>query len=134
MIIDILQQEAPTTGGRYDVCIAGGGIAGIILAHKLAAKRKRVLLLEGGGLDVSEESQDLYRGSSAGHPYPDLDVTRLRFLGGSSNHWGAWCRPLDAYDFDKHPQIPDSGWPIAADSFRTAKAARSSRSPIRCLR
>lgn len=112
MIIDILQQDAPNTSDRYDVCIAGGGVAGIVLAHKLATQKKRVLLLEGGGLDVSEESQELYRGSNVGHPYPDLDATRLRFLGGSSNHWAGWCRPLDAYDFAKQPHINDSGWPI----------------------
>ena len=27
-----------------------------------------------------------------------LDEARLRYLGGTTNHWGGWCRPLDACD------------------------------------
>ena len=26
-------------------------------------------------------------------------MTRLRYLGGSSNHWAGWCRKLEAHDF-----------------------------------
>lgn len=30
-------------------------------------------------------------------------ITRLRMLGGTSNHWGGNVRPLDAIDFDPKP-------------------------------
>src|SRR5690349_17717271 len=84
---------------RYDVCIAGGGVAGIVLARGLAARGLRSILLEGGGYELSEISQSLYRGVSVGHDYLELDSCRLRYLGGTSNHWTGWCRPLDAEDF-----------------------------------
>lgn len=97
---------------RYDICIAGGGVAGIVLARRLAGHGLRTLLLEGGGLEQTSASQSLYRGENVGHDYLELDACRLRFLGGTSNHWAGWCRPLDAEDFTARPQIADSGWPI----------------------
>jgi len=112
MIIDIDGVDSIPLEGSYDVCIAGGGVAGIVLARSLANSGKRVLLLEGGSLEYTWESQGVYSGTNVGMEYFDLDITRLRFLGGSSNHWFGWCRPLDADDFERHDHIPDSGWPI----------------------
>jgi choline dehydrogenase-like flavoprotein len=40
-------------------------------------------------------------------------VLRLRFFGGTTNHWGGWCRPLDGIDFEAREGIPHSvGWPF----------------------
>jgi len=112
MIINLEQTERPPLDAKYDVCISGAGVAGIVLAIRLAEAGRRVLLLEGGGLEYSEESQDVYKGPIVGREYWDLDVCRLRYLGGSSNHWGGWCRPLDATDFLDQPAIPRARWPI----------------------
>lgn len=73
----------------FDVCIVGTGPAGMTCAMTLERAGHRVALLEGGGEAYSEWSQDLYRGEVVGDPYFELDVGRLRYLGGSSNHWGA---------------------------------------------
>jgi choline dehydrogenase-like flavoprotein len=97
---------------RFDVCIAGSGPAGMSLALALAEKGKDVLLLEGGGAEFSDRSQDLYIGENRGDPYAALDDARLRFLGGSSNHWGGRCRPLDAIDFAYKDYCPEAHWPI----------------------
>jgi choline dehydrogenase-like flavoprotein len=94
------------------VAIVGGGVAGITIARKLGARGIPCVLFEAGGEEVTEESQDFYKGATIGDQYFDLDATRLRFLGGSSNHWAGWCRILDSYDFDAKPWIPNSGWPI----------------------
>ena len=112
MIVDIDQAAPIPLAARYDACIAGGGVAGIVLAFSLARRGRRILVLEAGGLEFSDESQSLYRGTNVGHDYFDLDASRLRFLGGTSNHWGGWCRPLDAYDFEALDHIERSGWPI----------------------
>jgi choline dehydrogenase-like flavoprotein len=112
MIIDLERTELPPLDPDYDVCISGAGIAGIVLAIHLADGGRRVLLLEGGGLEYSNESQDVYIGEVVGQEYFNLDSSRLRFLGGTSNHWGGQCRPLDSLDFLDRPAITGTKWPI----------------------
>lgn len=99
----------------FDVCVIGSGPAGITLARRLAAKNRRVGLFEAGGFEATAESQEVYEGESRGEPeYYSLDTCRLRFFGGTSNHWGGWTRPLDPWDFEPNPANPLSGWPIAS--------------------
>jgi choline dehydrogenase-like flavoprotein len=97
---------------HYDVCIIGGGPAGITLALRLAGNGRHVVLVEGGGHEYSAVSQELYKCPSTG-----LEVyaeeTRLRFLGGTSNHWAGRCRPFERSDFVVGPPVHLPGWPIA---------------------
>ena len=110
--------DAETPEGRaafdrpFDVCFIGAGPAGITLARRLAARGFAVALMEGGGLEWSEESQTLAVGESVGLTYPDLDVARVRAFGGSSGHWNGLCRAFEAADMRPRPQNPLSGWPI----------------------
>ena len=97
----------------YQVCVAGGGPAGITIARALERKGHTVALFEGGGEEPRAESQAVYQGEIIGQSYFPLNVTRLRFLGGSSNHWNGWCRPLDDVDFERRTYHPYSGWPIS---------------------
>jgi len=114
MIVDLEDGGAAALAGRsFDVLIAGAGPAGITIARRVAAKGATVALIEGGAIDLESRSQDLYQGHIVGRPYFDLDVARLRYYGGTSNHWGGWSRPLDRRDFEVNPLNPMSGWPIA---------------------
>ena len=101
---------------RAQVCIVGGGAAGISLARQLGRAGRSVLLLEGGGLAYSQVSQSLYDGEAEGAVLDEHEnymiSSRQRYFGGSSNHWNGWCRPLDAVDFAERPWVPHSGWPI----------------------
>ena len=94
-----------------DVCIIGAGAAGITLAKEFIGKPFRVCLLESGGFEFDEKTQDLYRGESVGVHLP-LNVMRLRYFGGSTNHWGNYCSPLDEIDFEAREWVPYSGWPF----------------------
>jgi choline dehydrogenase-like flavoprotein len=96
-----------------DLAIVGGGPAGIGLALALADRGHSILLLESGGTIFDSKVQSLYAGGQSGVTYTALDGGRLRFLGGSTNHWGGWCRPLEEIVFEKRDWLPHSGWPFA---------------------
>ncbi len=100
------------TALETDICIIGAGAAGIALALRLKDSAVRVVLLESGGEELEAETQALYQGPVTGLPYFPLDAARLRFYGGSTNHWGGVCRPFDEVDFEPRDWIPGSGWPI----------------------
>ena len=95
-----------------DLAIIGGGPAGISLALALAGTKLKILLLESGGENFDSKNQKMYSGSIGGQSYIALDAGRLRFLGGGTNHWGGWCRPLDEIDFEARSWVPHSGWPF----------------------
>jgi choline dehydrogenase-like flavoprotein len=98
-----------------DIVIIGGGAAGITLARHFAGRHsKQVILLESGGVSLDASVQELYSGTLAGvRADPPLDASRLRLWGGTTNHWMGWCRPLEASDFERRRDWPESGWPIS---------------------
>jgi choline dehydrogenase-like flavoprotein len=111
MIVDA--RSLPTgTLVETDVCIIGAGAAGITLAREFNDARFQVALLESGGMDYEPETQELYQGRSIGRPFQDLTASRLRFFGGTTNHWGGWCLPYDAIDFEARDDLPYHGWPF----------------------
>lgn len=94
------------------LCIIGAGAAGITLAIQSAKTGRPVCLIEGGGFESDEGSRALYAGHTTGQHYGDLDIVRLRYFGGTTNHWAGYCRTLDPNDFSVRPWIPHSGWPF----------------------
>lgn len=85
---------------KYDFIIIGAGPAGIVLSLELQKKAYKILLIEGGSLVYDNDHHLKYDGLNIGNiEYPIL-YSRLNYFGGTSNHWGGWCHPLD--DFDKH--------------------------------
>ncbi|MBW8708993.1 MAG: GMC family oxidoreductase [Alphaproteobacteria bacterium] len=104
---------APGTHLQPDLAIIGGGPAGIALALALAGSKLDILLLESGGLNFDPAIQKMYSGAESGVRYAPLDAGRLRQLGGGSNHWGGYCRPMDEIDFEARDWVPHSGWPFS---------------------
>jgi len=100
-----------------EVCIVGGGIAGLVIARELAAHKIHCCVIESGGHEPDDATRDLYRGESVGVPYEFADGCRSRYLGGSSNCWGGWCRPLDALDYERRSWVANSGWPFGPDEL-----------------
>lgn len=109
MIID----AAPAADRRHaDVCIVGGGPAGIALALDLAAdKNLQVCLLESGGTTFEASAQELTRGEVVGTKAPGLHEVLIRALGGSTWSWGGISTPLEPTSFEHRKWVP-AAWPI----------------------
>jgi len=117
MLIDLQDASVPAqlnTG----VCIAGAGAAGVALARSLVKQGHEVCLLEAGGMDFHQATQDLCAGQNVGMEYYELEHSRLRFFGGTTNIWGGRSVPLDHLDFEKRDWVPHSGWPIGLDDLQ----------------
>lgn len=107
-----------------DLCIVGGGAAGISIAREFVDTGLSICLIESAE-EYDDQSQQLYRGAEQpsrkrarsienGVHYGALALhSRLRFFGGSTNHWGGYCSPLTPEDLAARDWIPESGWPIA---------------------
>jgi choline dehydrogenase-like flavoprotein len=111
MLLDV--KDIGASGLEADLCIVGGGAAGLTMAAAMAQSGLDILVLEAGGLRETPESDDHYRGEvcgGTGHPEPHL--YRMRALGGASRAWGGGCVPMDEIDFEARDWAPGPGWPF----------------------
>ncbi|MDV2996892.1 MAG: Oxygen-dependent choline dehydrogenase [Chroococcidiopsis sp. SAG 2025] len=120
MIIDA-HSLPPNISLEVEVCIVGGGPAGIALAREFANQKFQVCLLESGGCKLEQDIQSLADGKVIGDPYPNLSESRCRQFGGTAHIWGSpigykqsgfRCLPLDKIDFEQREWLPYSGWPF----------------------
>lgn len=96
-----------------DLCIVGGGPTGISLALEFVNKLGlTVALVESGGREWDDRTQELANAESQGHPYFPMKETHLRVLGGSTLSYGGICTELSDLDFQERPWVPESGWPF----------------------
>ncbi|WNC68460.1 GMC family oxidoreductase [Thalassotalea nanhaiensis] len=100
-----------------DICIVGAGPAGIVLALELEPFFSKIVLVESGSDHYVDKTQQLYQAESFPEHFPDPLISRLRFLGGASNHWANNTSPLSPIDFEYRNWIPNSGWPISFDDI-----------------
>ncbi len=101
-----------------EVCVVGGGAAGIAIARSLAGAGRSVVVIESGGFEFDDAVNALNQGALVGEDmtafdnHRPLDATRQRFLGGSTNCWFGWCRPMDPSDFEPRPWLGVTSWPF----------------------
>ena len=114
---------ASGTRRQADVCVIGAGAAGITLALELRNSGLDVMVLESGGREEDPAHQDLAAGDSVGRPSTTLDSPvrldqmRLRYFGGTTNHWAGFCRPLSPIDFEARDHLAVSGWPFGPEEL-----------------
>ncbi|MBU3004337.1 GMC oxidoreductase [Paraglaciecola arctica] len=101
---------------KTDICIIGAGAAGITLARNLKTV-KDIILVESGNFEMSGASQSLYKGKNLALKYYDLLKCRLRYMGGTTNHWGGYCRSNDPIDYEGRAELGLPKWPISKDEL-----------------
>ena len=95
-----------------DLCIVGGGAAGITIALEFRGSPYRVTVLEGGGDSLEPASQEPYRSEVVGLPHGGIHQGRARAFGGTTWLWAGQCLPLIDVDFTHRDWVPHSGWPF----------------------
>lgn len=126
MIIDGRTMES-NTSILCDVCIVGAGPAGLIAANEFLGQGIRVCLVESGAFEHDAATQLLSHSEVEENDdlYPDPLYAHDRGVGGTSSQWDVLIdrerylhlMPLDPTDFHKRPWVPNSGWPIGADTL-----------------
>jgi choline dehydrogenase-like flavoprotein len=124
MIVDLERAGSDTFElSNFDVCILGGGAAGLVLAVELIKHGKRVIVVETGGRRLWERrTQALNKSEIAGLPYAGVHSGRFRALGGSTGTWAGKILELDEMDFAQRHWVPGSGWPIKKSDLAAAYA------------
>ena len=110
MEIDLATAEAPKEAVRSQVCVVGAGIAGLVLARKLALAGVDVVVLEAGGHSIEESGQRLFAEAELkGQAHVGTTEGRFRVFGGTSLRWGGQVLSM-ARDAD--------AWPVGAEELR----------------
>lgn len=104
-----------------EICIVGGGPAGITIASEFINTKLEIVLIESGGLKFDPAIQSLSECKVISIDQSDIKNFRRRQMGGNAHAWNApvdrktagWrCLPLDKLDFESRDWIPHSGWPF----------------------
>lgn len=99
------------------VCVIGSGAAGITLARNLSDTLSDVVLVKAGDFRIDGSTQQLFSGKQLGLPYYNLLTCRLRYFGGTTNHWSGYCRANDLIDYEGRPELDLPRWPVTHDDL-----------------
>jgi choline dehydrogenase-like flavoprotein len=111
-------RDAPAPGiVEADFHVVGAGIAGLIVATRLAAKGHRVVVTESGGWRQDGETHPLNRVEQRAALYAGAEHGRARCLGGTSTLWGGAMLPFLHADLAPSPATGHDGWPVDASAL-----------------
>ena len=95
-----------------DVCVVGTGPAGLSLALQFMQGGLRVALLESGGFEFEPEVEMLSSASVSGTVHGAWAADRLRYFGGTSNHWGGSCIQYGPTVLGARDWLDLAAWPL----------------------
>jgi choline dehydrogenase-like flavoprotein len=112
MAILDLSVAGPDLNETTSFCVVGAGIAGLLLATRLARRKRRVIVLESGSLRFDPEIHALNEIDDPDQRYSRALTGRYRGLGGSSSRWGGRMIPISPADSSMRQHIAQPEWPI----------------------
>jgi choline dehydrogenase-like flavoprotein len=113
VLIDLQQQQNRQVRVYADVCIIGSGVAGLLLAHQLLGKGRRVVVLETGGREAGDETHPLNEVVQRGSVYRGATHGRARCVGGTSTRWGGAMIPFLPSDLAERSHVGAPQWPVS---------------------
>src|SRR5690606_24711783 len=94
------------------ICIVGAGIAGLLVARRLAAGGQRVIVVESGGDATGGDVNLLNEIDDPAAGYTRATTGRNRGFGGTSSHWGGRMIPISDHDTAARPHVALPAWPF----------------------
>ena len=102
-----------------EVCIVGGGTAGVYLSQALHQKNVNVILIELGGNSAVEADIAFDKPQFTATEYRGALQGRVAGLGGTSSKWGGQMISLSDSDFLRKDKLKDTtAWPIGKADLR----------------
>lgn len=95
-----------------DICIIGAGIAGLIVATKIASAGKKVIVVESGASKFDKEVHKLNSLDFCSSYYSREFDGRYRGLGGTSSRWGGRIIPIPDSETHRREHLDMPEWPI----------------------
>lgn len=111
-IFDLAESDKPVIRRDAEFCVVGSGLAGLIIAWRLARGGRHVVVLESGGIrpDRHLPEREAMNGASR---HSGAGSGEYRGLGGASAHWGGRLIPLTPHDMQERPYAAIEGWPLS---------------------
>lgn len=113
---------------EYDFCVAGAGVAGIIVANELRRKfpDRSICLVESGDFTLKNRHNRELKNLDAAQL--EIKNTSREFaIGGATNTWGGLTSSYSPLDFSDRDFLEVKGWPIDFETLATHYAEVSGK-------
>ena len=117
MLKDLLTSAQTRQILQADAVVIGAGIAGLLLATRLARSGARTIVLESGAEKPDSDVHPLNAVVQSGQHYRGATVGRYRGLGGTSRRWGGAMLPFQPCDLGRHTAEWPVDWPLAFEEI-----------------
>lgn len=111
-IFKLSQIDGASKSINGELCVIGAGIAGLLIANRIANAGRKVIVLESGKDQYDPDIHELNAVEDVDARYSRELDGRFRGLGGSSSRWGGRLIPISAHDTADRDYIGMPAWPL----------------------